>query len=67
MDRTFEHAGTTFFRDELKAAENERKHGISFEKAVTVLDDPLFLSYKMRVGTRSKEMPRLASAPRVDC
>lgn len=43
MDRVFEHAGTTFSWDELKAAENEHKHGISFEAAVTVVDDPLFV------------------------
>jgi uncharacterized DUF497 family protein len=43
MDRVFGHAGSTFCWDELKAAENERKHGISFEEAVTVFDDPLFV------------------------
>lgn len=43
MDRVFEHAGTTFCWDELKATENQRKHGISFEEAVTVFDDPLFV------------------------
>jgi uncharacterized protein len=43
MDRIVEHAGTTFCWDELKATENQRKHGISFEEAVTVFDDPLFV------------------------
>jgi hypothetical protein len=36
MDRLFEHGGTTFEWDEAKAAENQRKHGVSFEEAVTV-------------------------------
>jgi uncharacterized DUF497 family protein len=43
MDRVFEHGGTTFEWDEVKAAENRRKHGVSFEEAVTVFDDPLFV------------------------
>jgi uncharacterized protein len=43
MDRVFEHAGTTFRWDELKAAENHLKHGVSFEEAVSVFDDPLFV------------------------
>jgi hypothetical protein len=43
MDRVFEHAGTTFRWDELKAAENHLRHGDSFEEAVTVFDDPLFV------------------------
>jgi uncharacterized DUF497 family protein len=43
MDRLFEHGGTTFEWDEAKAAENQRKHGVSFEEAVTVFDDPLFV------------------------
>ena len=43
MDRVFKHAGTTFRWDELKAAENHLKHGVSFEEAVTVFDDPLFV------------------------
>ena len=34
MDRIFEHGGTTFEWDEAKAAENQRKHGVSFEEAV---------------------------------
>ena len=29
--------------DELKAADNHRKHGISLEEAATVFDDPLFV------------------------
>jgi uncharacterized protein len=43
MDRVREHLGTTFCWDELKPAENQRKHGVSFEEAVTVFDDPLFV------------------------
>ena len=43
MDRVLEHGGTTFCWDELKATENQRKHGVSFEEAVTVFDDPLFV------------------------
>jgi len=43
MDRTFEHLGTTFCWNEQKALENERKHGISSEEAVTAFDDPLFV------------------------
>jgi len=43
MDRVFEHGGTTFRWDDLKAAENQRKHGIAFEEAATVFDDPLFV------------------------
>ena len=43
MDRFFEHGGTTFEWDEMKASENQRKHGVSFEEAVTVFDDPLFV------------------------
>jgi len=43
MDRVFEHGGTSFCWDESKAAENHRKHGVSFEEAVTVFDDPLFV------------------------
>ena len=43
MDRVFEHGGTSFCWDESKAAENHRKHGVSFEEAVTVFDDPLLV------------------------
>lgn len=43
MDRVFEHGGTSFRWDELKAADNQLKHGVSFEEAVTVFDDPLFV------------------------
>jgi hypothetical protein len=42
MDRVFD-GGTSFRWDESKAAENQRKHGVSFEEAVTVFDDPLFV------------------------
>ena len=43
MDRAFEHGGTSFRWDESKAAENQRRHGVSFEEAATVFDDPLFV------------------------
>ncbi len=43
MDRFVEHQGTTFVWDSLKASENQRKHGVVFEEAVTVFDDPLFV------------------------
>lgn len=43
MDRVFEHRGTTFVWHEEKAAENLRKHGIAFEEAVTVFDDPFLV------------------------
>jgi len=43
MDRAFEHGGTSFRWDESKAAENRRRHGVSFEEAATVFDDPLFV------------------------
>ena len=43
MDRVVEHAGTTFRWDETKAADDRRKHGVSFEEAATVFDDPLLV------------------------
>src|SRR5215475_11352377 len=43
MDRAFEHGGTSFRWDESKAAKNQRRHGVSFEEAATVFDDPLFV------------------------
>jgi len=43
MDRRFEHNGTTFLWDDLKALDNRRKHGVAFEEAVTVFDDPLIV------------------------
>jgi uncharacterized DUF497 family protein len=43
MDRFYEHQGTTFVWNEQKAADNESKHGVRFEEAVTVFDDPLFI------------------------
>ena len=52
MDRVFEHGGTSFCWDESKAAENHPKHGVSFEEAVTVFDDPLFV---MQDASRSEE------------
>jgi len=39
MDRVFEHGDTTFEWDEAKAAENQRKHGVSFTEAETVFSD----------------------------
>ena len=52
MDRVFEHGGTTFEWNEAKASENQRKHGVSFEEAVTVFDDPRFV---LRDVTRNEE------------
>ena len=43
MDRKFDHGGNTFVWNEDKAAENERKHGVKFEEAATVFDDPLLV------------------------
>jgi len=43
MDRVFEHAGT--------------KHGVSFEEAVTVFDDPLFV---LQDATRNEEQREAA-------
>jgi uncharacterized DUF497 family protein len=43
MERHFEHHGTHFVWHEAKAGLNFLKHGISFEEAVTVFDDPLFV------------------------
>jgi uncharacterized DUF497 family protein len=42
-DREFIHRGTTFRWGELKAEQNLRKHGIAFEEAATVFDDPLLV------------------------
>ena len=42
-DRVFIHRGTTFRWDEIKAQQNLQKHGIAFEEAVTVFDDPLLV------------------------
>ena len=41
MDRVFEHGGTSSRWDESKGAENHRKHGVSFEEAVTVFASAL--------------------------
>ena len=57
MDCVFEHAGTTFRWNELKATENQRKHGVSFEEAVTVFDDPLFV---LQDATRNEEQREAA-------
>src|SRR6201997_1760641 len=65
MDRVFEHGGTSFRWDESKAAENQRNHGVSFEEAATVFDDPL-LCCRTRVGTRNRGTPSLVSALRAD-
>jgi uncharacterized DUF497 family protein len=56
MDRVFQHGGTSFCWDESKAAENQRRHGIPFEEAATLFDDPS-LCCKTRVETRSEETP----------
>jgi uncharacterized DUF497 family protein len=52
MDRVFEHGGTSFRWDESKAAANQREHGVSFEEAATVFDDPLFV---LRDASRNDE------------
>lgn len=52
MDRSFEHRDTTFVWDEAKAVANIHKHGISFEEAVTVFDDPTF---KLQDASRNDE------------
>jgi uncharacterized DUF497 family protein len=44
-------------RREAKAAENQRKHGVSFGEAVTVFDDPLFVLQ----DTSRNEEPRDAA------
>lgn len=36
--------GTSFEWDESKALMNEQKHGVSFDEAVTVFEDPLSLT-----------------------
>jgi len=54
MDRVFEHGGTSFCWDEAKGAENQREHGVFFEEAATVFDDPLFV---LRDASRN-EQPR---------
>ena len=52
MDRRLEHNGTTFLWDDVKALDNQRKHGVAFEEAVTVFDDPLFI---LRDASRNDE------------
>ena len=52
MDRVFEHGGTSFRWVESKGADNQRKHGVSFEEAVTVFEDPLFV---MQDASRNEE------------
>src|SRR5712664_3129103 len=43
MERHFEYRGTRFVWQEAKAELNVNKHGVAFEEAVTVFDDPLFV------------------------
>lgn len=43
MDRKLDHGGNTFLWNEDKAAENEHEHGVKFEEAATVFDDPLLV------------------------
>jgi len=57
MDRIFEYRGSTFVWDEVKAAENVEAHGVSFEEAATVFDDPLFA---LKDATQNDE-PRQAA------
>ena len=40
MDRIFEYHGNSFVWDDAKAAENLEDHGVTFEEAATVFDDP---------------------------
>ena len=52
-DSAFAHRGTTFVWDPEKAAQNLEKHGVAFEEAATVFDDPLFvLQYASRNDER---------------
>ena len=44
--------------DHRKAAENLRKHGVSFHEAATVLDDPLAITY----APTSTTLPGVAAA-----
>lgn len=50
----------------MNVTDNQRKHGVSFEEAVTVFDDPS-LSCRTQAGMRSIEMRRMASALLVNC
>lgn len=43
MDRSYEHGDNSLVWDEDKAIENELKHGVKFEEAVTAFDDPLLV------------------------
>jgi len=45
----FDRGRTRFVWDEAKAQSNFRKHGISFEKAMQVFDDPLAKSVQDRI------------------
>jgi uncharacterized DUF497 family protein len=44
MGVAYPHHGTTFTWNIDKARRNARKHGVRFEEAVTVFDDPLFVA-----------------------
>jgi uncharacterized DUF497 family protein len=50
MERHFEHRGTHFEWHQAKAELNVHKHGVAFEEAITIFDDPLFGS----AGRKSK-------------
>jgi uncharacterized DUF497 family protein len=43
MERHFEHRGTHFVWHQAKAELNVHKHGVAFEEAITIFDDPLFV------------------------
>ena len=43
MDVIFELGGNTFVWNATKGASNLRKHGVRFEEAAAVFDDPLFV------------------------
>jgi len=44
-----EHGGQVFVWDDAKAQVNVRKHGVGFEKAMLVFDDPLAVPFPDRI------------------
>jgi uncharacterized DUF497 family protein len=60
MDRHYEHRGTHFVWHDAKAELNVQKHGVAFEEAVTVFDDPL-LCCRPQVATMKDETRRSVS------
>ena len=57
MDCVFVHGDTRFRWDQDKEVENQRKHGVAFDEAATVFDDPLFV---LRTASRNGEQRDLA-------